>query len=401
MEAKDLAINLATTEREDQVIDLLTKSGHWSDYKYWRSFGDNDNNFSTIGNQQSKPDAALVEKFINSVDAILMKECLVRGIDMTSSDAPQSMAAALKLFFGIREGQISYLDTKTRNKMAENIILAATGNKFHMNLTLVDCGEGQTPKRMPDTILSVSKNNKLRVPFVQGKFNMGGTGVLPFCGKNRLQLVISKRCPDIPNTDNDDTFNDWSVTIVRRESAREGRRSSMFTYLTDEHGNILHFKADALPIIPTPQGGPHQDMKYGTYFKLYDYALQGYKSNVLLDFNYRMSMLMPELAHPIRIVECRPNYSGHTFWTTLSGLQTRLIEDRQNNIEEGFPCSETFNVDGQNIRCSIYVFKKGRAGNYREKEGILYTLNLQISGLISDVISPYLRFLFPLALAFS
>ena len=152
MEAKDLAINLATTEREDQVIDLLTKAGYWSDYKYWRSFGDNDNNFSTIGNQQSKPDAALVEKFINSVDAILMKECLIRGIDMTSSDAPQSMAAALKLFFGIREGQISYLDTKTRNKMAENIILAATGNKFHMNLTLVDRGEGQTPKRMPDTI---------------------------------------------------------------------------------------------------------------------------------------------------------------------------------------------------------------------------------------------------------
>ena len=40
------------------------------------------------------------------------------------------------------------------------------------------CGEGQTPERMPDTFLSLTKSNKLRIPFVQGKFNMGGTGRL-------------------------------------------------------------------------------------------------------------------------------------------------------------------------------------------------------------------------------
>ena len=43
-----------------------------------------------------------------------------------------------------------------------------------------------------------------------------------------------------------------------------------------------------------------------------------------------------------------------------------------------------------------YIMEK-----YGFKVSSLYTLNLQISGLISDVISPYLRFLFPLALAFS
>lgn len=383
MTNKNLAIKMATIEKEDEIIDLLTELGYWNNYSYWRSFGDNDNNFSTIGNQQSKPDTALVEKFINSVDAILMKECLVRGIDMSSPQAPQSMAAALREFFNIREGQISYLDASTRNKMSENIILAATGNKFHMNLTVADRGEGQTPNRMPETILSVSKNNKLRVPFVQGKFNMGGTGVLPFCGKNRLQLVISKRCPDIPNIDMDDSFDKWSVTIVRRESAREGRRSSMFTYLTDKSGNLLRFSADSLPIIPRPQGVGYESMAYGTYFKLYDYGIQGFKSNILFDFNYRMSMLMPELAHPIRIRECR-NYTGHSFETTLSGLRTRLYDDRSGNIEDGFPTSDIFNVDGQTIRCSIYVFKKGKADNYRKKEGILYIVNGQTHAAVSD-----------------
>ena len=384
MDPKDIAIRLATIEKEDEVVSLLKSLGSWDDYRYWRSFGDNDNNFSTIGNQQSKPDAALVEKFINSVDAILMKECMVRGIDMTGPDAPSSMAEALKQFFGIREGQLSNLDTKTRNKMSEDIIVAATGNTWHMNLTIADKGEGQTPAKMPDTILSVSKNNKLRVPFVQGKFNMGGTGVLPFCGEQRLQLVISKRCPDIPNTDNDDTFDLWSVTIVRREPAREGRRSSMFTYLTELDGTLMSFKADSLPIIPSPQGIEYLDMTYGAYFKLFNYALQGYKSNVLFDFNYRMSMLMPELAHPIRIRECRDNYKGHSFETTLSGLQTRLDDDRSNNIEDGFPSSDAFNIDGQDIRCSIYVFKKDKAKNYRETDGILYTVNGQTHATASE-----------------
>ena len=269
------------------------------------------------------------------------------------------------------------------NNIDDDIIVAATGNTWHMNLTIVDHGEGQTPVKMPTTILSVSKNNKLRVPFVQGKFNMGGTGVLPFCGENRLQLVISKRCPDIPNFDNDTTFNKWSVTIVRRESAREGRRSSMFTYLTNLDHELFSFEVDSLPIIPSSKENGYENMAYGAYFKLFNYALQGYKSNVLFDFNYRMSMLMPELAHPIRIRECR-KYEGHSFETTLSGLQTRLDDDRSSNIEEGFPSSDAFNVDGQDIRCSIYVFKKGRAKNYRENDGILYTVNGQTHATASE-----------------
>src|SRR3546814_8640188 len=49
--------------------------------------------------------------------------------------------------------------------------------------------------RLPDTILSLSKSNKQYIAFVQGQFNQGGTGALRFCGKNNLQLVISRRNP--------------------------------------------------------------------------------------------------------------------------------------------------------------------------------------------------------------
>ncbi|CAN5175488.1 hypothetical protein BH20ACI2_BH20ACI2_10940 [soil metagenome] len=76
---KQLCTSLMTTDSEDEVIRILTETGYWSNPDAWRFYGDNENNFSTIGNQQSRPDAALVEKLINCVDHRLLNECLVRG----------------------------------------------------------------------------------------------------------------------------------------------------------------------------------------------------------------------------------------------------------------------------------------------------------------------------------
>ena len=385
MDNKKLAIALAEKETEKEVVDLLTKEGLWDDMDCWRPYGDNENNFSIIGNQQSNPDAALVEKLINSVDAVLMKECAVRGIDVTSEEAPQSIADALEQFYKVRHGKIMLMDTKSRNEMSNSIILASTGKvRGEENLIIVDKGEGQTPTTMPDTILSISKSNKLKVPFVQGKFNMGGTVALPFCGKHHMELIISRRCPDIVCS-NDPKADEWSVTIVRKEAAREGRKSSMYTYLTGKDGGILSFKCPSLPIIPTTAGSANEDMEYGTYIKLFNYDMRGYKTNIIMDFNYRLSLLIPDLAHPIRIRECRSGYSGHSFETTLSGMITRLYDDRSGNIEDDFPSSDTFVVDGQELSCSIYLFKKDKQRNYRAKgEGVLFSVNGQTQGILPD-----------------
>ena len=77
----EFAIALAKSETEEEVIALLHACGYWDDYSMWRSLGDNDNNYSIIGNQQSSPDAAFVEKMINSIDACLTCECLKRGLN--------------------------------------------------------------------------------------------------------------------------------------------------------------------------------------------------------------------------------------------------------------------------------------------------------------------------------
>lgn len=392
MNSKLFSKELASAETEADVIHILKRKGYWNDYSHWHPFGDNDNNFSVIGNQQSQPEAALVEKLINSVDAILMRDCLKTGIRPSGPDAPQSTSEALKQFYHIQEGRIFYLDAKTRDRMAQNIILAATGKKRgEMNIVIVDHGEGQTPESMPMTILSLSKDNKLKIPFVQGKFNMGGTGVLPFCGKNRFQLIISKRCPDITDR-SDDSAARWSFTIVRREDAREGRKSSMYTYLTaDASGKLFSFMADSLNIIPSPAGyeGEPDDFQYGTYIKLFNYELP-HKNNILTDLNDRLSMLMPDLAYPIQIRECR-EAGGYLRKTTLSGLQTRLEDEDEQVLEAGFPSSVVFSEEKQDFTCQIYLFvndkEKGKliAQNYRGKNGMLFAINGQTHACVSEL----------------
>lgn len=353
MDNKSLAIALADCETEADIIRLLKDEHLWEDSSRWRNFGDNENNWSTIGNQQSEADAALVEKIVNSVDALLMKECMVRGIAPASPEAPRSIADALEKFFGITGGKIQNLTEAERTKLAQkNIILAATGEKEHPNFVIVDRGEGQSPQKMPNTILSINKSNKLKVPFVQGKFNMGGTGALSFCGKDNLQLIISKRCPDINEAD--ETHDLWGFTIVRRERpyVGTGLRSSKFTYLVDTDQNIMSFASEALPIIPS-SSQKYEDMEYGMYCKMYDYNLPGrMKSNINMALYYRLSMLLPNLAYPVYIDECRSGYRGHTMHRTLSGLNIRLSDQlvkAESNIEEKVPVSFT-----------IYQRAKGR-----------------------------------------
>lgn len=85
----------------------------------------------------------------------------MRGIAPDSDKAPKSIAAALEEYFGITGGKLQNLTESERTGLAQNnIILAATGQKgADPNIVIVDRGEGQSPNRMPDTILSIRKKN--------------------------------------------------------------------------------------------------------------------------------------------------------------------------------------------------------------------------------------------------
>lgn len=67
-EILELCLSLLQADQEEDVISILNDAGFGDDPDVWRAYGDRSGNFSTIGNQQSRPEAALVEKI--TVDAV-------------------------------------------------------------------------------------------------------------------------------------------------------------------------------------------------------------------------------------------------------------------------------------------------------------------------------------------
>jgi hypothetical protein len=403
-QSKALCLSLMKADSETEVIALLKESEIWDNKDLWRFYGDYENNYNTIGNQQGRPDAALVEKVVNAVDARLMNECLVRGIDPEGPKAPKSIRQAVAMFFdetynpdSPHAGQVKNWTNDKRTETARSLTLSATGaspTNGNPCVTISDSGEGQTPERMPDTFLSLTKSNKLRIPFVQGKFNMGGTGVFEFCGPNGLQLIVTRRNPAIPMgkfAHASDT--QWGYTIVRRENAGDGPvRNSVYTYLAPVgaamhpgQGGVLRFTSDTMPIFPQGRNAYAREAQWGTLIKLYEYAATGFRSNIIRStpsLLSRMDLLLPDVALPVRLYECRPSYKGHegSFENNLTGLGVRLEDDRGNNLEDGFPSSCPISALGEQMTANIYAFKKGKAETYRKHEGIIFTQNGQTHG---------------------
>ena len=401
---QQLCLNLLHADTEEEVIAILKAAGYWEAPDVWRLFGDRENNFSTIGNQQSRPEAALTEKVVNAIDARLMCGCMSRGIIPTSGKAPSSIRDAVAQFISGKPagtssgGSVQDWDNTQRREESKGITIAVTGSKKRPCVTISDVGEGQAPYMMPETFLSIDKSNKLRIPFVQGKFNMGGTGVLQFCGHSNLQLIITRRNPTIVKAmgEANETADPWAFTIVRRETGKDGVKNSVYTYLAPigaeslpRHGEILRFNAACLSIMPDGNNAYVRDMTSGSVIKLYEYDMKGFSSHALMRDGLlsRLEAMLPEPALPIRIHECR-DYRGHkgSFETTLVGLSVRLDDNRGDNMEDGFPGSIPFKVEGESMTARIYAFKAERADTYRTNEGIIFTINGQTHGTIPKTI---------------
>jgi hypothetical protein len=403
-QAKALCEKLILADREEEVIDILLEAGYWDDPVAWRLYDDNENNFATINNQQSRPDAALVEKLTNCIDARLIGECRARGGAPDGTRAPQSMREAVARYFPDRNvltetnaGLLRNWSPSWLTGQSRHITLTATGNTAYEgnpSLTIVDSGEGQTPEMMPVTFLSLTKSNKLRIPFVQGKFNMGSTGVLKFCGKHKLQLIVTRRDPRILAREGLGHASDgqWGFTVVRRQDPQAGCKNSCYTYLAPVPGRaggprgVLRFSAETLLMFPVGNLPYARPGTHGALIKLYEFDSTGRRSHLLRSHGLleRLDLLLPEAALPIRLHECRrTGGSAGSCETTLTGLTVRLDQGKTANLEHGFPSSCAFTIQGKQITARIYAFKKGLADNYRRNEGVLFTINGQTHGILS------------------
>jgi hypothetical protein len=312
----------------------------------WLPLGDNENNFGVIENQQASPIAALIEKITNSIDAILMRRCLEAGIDPKSSAAPDSMHRAVETFFA--SDHKNWHLTGVRRKQAQAIQILAEGSRTKPCLTIYDDGEGQHPETFERTFLSLLKGNKNEIAFVQGKYNMGGTGAIVFCGEHRYQLIGSKRF---------DGKGELGFTLIRKHplSAEEKKtkKNTWYEYLKID-GKIPSFPITELDI--DLAGG--RKFTTGTIIKLYDYQLPaGSRGGLPQEVRRALNQFLFEPALPIYLKDSPERYpnnkvlEGDTF-----GLKRRLEEDDSRYIQEHFTDELTHKGVGT-IKATCYVFK--------------------------------------------
>ncbi len=344
---RQLFEELYTAQTEDDVDKVINAHPEIFKPENWYPLGGHENNFGVIENQQSTPIAALIEKITNSIDAVLMKKCLEAGIDPKSSQAPNSMEEAKTSFF---PDHGNWDLPGTRSKQAENIQIIADGPRLNASLTIYDDGEGQHPEEFEKTFLSLLQGNKTEIHFVQGKYNMGGSGAIVFCGKKRYQLIGSKRY---------DNTGKFGFTLIREhplsKEEQKVKKNTWYEYLKI-NGEIPSFHAEQQNL-----GLYHRAFTTGTIIKLYSYDLPaGSRSVISRDLNRSLNEYLFEPILPVITVDTKERYPHDVnLERDLYGLKRRLEqEDNKYKYVEGEPFSEEFDdaLFGK-MKVTCYVFK--------------------------------------------
>ena len=331
---------------EDELQKFIDNNSQIFKNENWKPLGGNFSNYGVVKNQQSNPIAALIEKTTNSIDALLTKKCWEKGDDPKSPQAPKSMEEAIKVFYPNHNWDIPSF----RKQQAEEIQIIADGKgprkqKNHPTSVIIyDNGEGQHPEDFENTFLSLLRGNKNQVHFVQGKYNMGGSGAIVFCGKKRYQLIASKRF---------DNTGDFGFTIIREHPKTEADQSKETWYeylLTD--GEIPSFPINSLDL-----GLENRLFTTGTIIKMYSYQFPKGYSGFAQDLNQSINEFLYNPALPMLTKDTKERYpKNKVLINDLFGLKRRLEKENDLYLSDNFSENYEDELFGK-MKVSCFVFK--------------------------------------------
>ena len=387
LQASQLFHKLYNAKNESEVDAVIDKHPEMFKQANWYPLGGHDSNFGVVENQQSTPVAALVEKITNSIDAILMRKCYEAGIDPKSPQAPRSIEEAIAQFFPNHK---NWDLSSYRGQQAESIQILADGrprDTSNSSLIIYDDGEGQHPEEFENTFLSLLRGNKNEIHFVQGKYNMGGSGAIVFCGKKRYQLIASKRY---------DGTGNFGFTLIRKHpltpSEAQTKKNTWYEYLKID-GRIPAFAIDELDLgLDTYSASPDKrTFRTGTIIKLYSYDLKGNR-NIRRDLSRSLNEFLYEPALPILLLESAERFPNDKLFSgVVYGLKRRL-ESNHDYLQEMF--SQKYHdrrIGDMNV--TVYVFKaRAKKKNadqtkktiqsefFKNRMAVLFSLNGQVHG---------------------
>lgn len=382
-ELNSLFNKLFQAKDELELQSVINANSKIFDNSNWKPLGNNKSNYGVVKNQQSSPIAALIEKTTNSIDAILTKKCWESGIDPKSKDAPKSMDEAIEMFYPNNNWDL----TEFRKLQSEEIQIIADGKgprtqkkQYPTSVIIYDNGEGQHPEDFENTFLSLLRGNKNNVHFVQGKYNMGGSGAIVFCGKKRYQLIASKR---FDNTGN------FGFTLIREHPKTENdqAKETWYEYLLID-GNIPSFKIDNLDL-----GLENRMFKTGTIIKMYSYQFPKGYSGFAQDLNQSINEFLFSPALPMLTKDTAERYPNNKVLSNdLFGLKRRLQKEKGDYISDQF--SEVFDDElfgKMKVSCFVFNVKvkdydlkktKDEIGRRYFKNGmnVMFSMNGQVHG---------------------
>ena len=381
--------NSGTEQDVDNFINR--RSDLFEQPNNWKPLGGSETSYGVIENQQASPIAALIEKITNSIDATLTKKCLEAGVDPEAKEAPRSMGEAINRFYPKHK---DWDLTTIRRRQSEEIQIIADGTPRNTSVIIYDNGEGQRPEKFEDTFLSLLKGNKNKIHFVQGKYNMGGSGGIVFCGKKSYQLIASKRF---------DNTGDFGFTLIREhpfsKQDQQEKKNTWYEYFVMD-GKVPSFSIDELDLKLYGRR-----FKTGSIIKMYSYQFPSGYSGFAQDLNQSINEYLFQPALPILTVDTKERYPNNkVLELDLFGLKRRLEADKEDYIEDYWSNEFNEEVLGKTTVTS-YVFKTRIKDNdvkktkeniqrryFKNNMSVLFSMNGQVHGhLTSEFISRSLK----------
>lgn len=353
--SKELANNLLEEIHTEQgVAELIHEEFTEHSEIDWVPLGQQTNNYSIVENQQEEPMAALTELITNSVDAVILKNYFQRYGDTYSGDEFDDMYEAA--------------DSLVDEERCEISLKAQGEQNGPFSLTVVDNGTGQPRERFEHTFLNVLTPGEIKQEynFLQGKYGMGSTGSLPFCGERGFKLVVSSSY---------ENPGEWSWSIIRKN-----REKTRYEYLIVDDG------------VPTFDG-EISGREYGSFVKCYNYETE-IKSEINQYFRRRLERYIVDSPLPVRLIDARYGDSFGDVHT--QGLLPRLDENRE-YIEDIDKIDHSFDnpILGDRL-VRIYLLKADDVledeglseytkanfvtGRKHRKQAVLFTVNGQTHG---------------------
>lgn len=353
--SKELANDLLEEIHTEQgVAELVHEEFSEHPETDWVPLGQQTNNYSIVENQQEEAMAALTELITNSVDAVILKNYFQRYGDTYSGDEFNDMYEAANTLVDKERCEIS---------------LKAQGEQNGpFSLTIVDNGTGQPRERFEHTFLNVLTPGEIKQEynFLQGKYGMGSTGSLPFCGERGFKLVVSASY---------ESPGEWSWSIIRKN-----REKTRYEYLIVDDG------------VPTFDGEIN-GREYGSFVKCYNYETE-IKSEINQYFRRRLERYIVDSPLPIRLIDTR--YGDGFGDVHTQGLLPRLNENRK-HIQDIDKIDHSFDnpILGDRL-VQIYLLKADDVledeglseytktnfvtGRKHRKQAVLFTVNGQTHG---------------------